>query len=597
MSQAAESGTGADRFRVAHLTTVDLSLRFLVRPQLLAVIEVDGEAVGISAPGPWVAELEQQGIRHVALDDSTRGMSLGRDLRAAWQLWGVLRAENLTVLHTHNPKPGIYGRVLGRLAGVPLVVNTLHGLYATETDGLAKRSIVYALEAVAARFSDIELHQNPEDLEFCRRTGILPRGRGQLLGNGVDLSRFDPSRLGPAARPRIRSELDVADDQVLVGVVGRLVAEKGYPELFEAFRELEESYVLVVIGPEDPDKADSVPAEMVAAARNAGVRFLGMRTDVEDLYAAMDVFVLPSHREGFPRAAMEAAAMGLPVVATDIRGCRQVVDDGINGFLVPVRSPHELARALARIGADSSLRAEMGAASRRIALERFDEEKVVEIVMDAYRNGLRHKGMGHLLPAGRSGGERAPAIREAVRRDARSLANMHHDAISSGFLRRLGRPFLRVLYGALIDWKDGTVLVAEDSDGQVGFVAGVTNVSLFYRDFALRHGWRAIVAALPKLIRPSTLRRAWETFRYGQESDEVEAELLSMAVAPRVRGKGLSQSLGALFLDRLGVGAVRVVVGDGNEVAIGAYRKMGFVDAGDLEVHSQERSKVLVWHR
>jgi hypothetical protein len=135
-------------FKVAHLTTVDLSLRFLVRPQLLAVIDQGGEAVGVSAPGPWVEELEAAGIRHVPLTASTRGMSLWNDLKAMMQLRRVLRDEELTVLHTHNPKPGVYGRILGRLAGVPLVVNTLHGLYATEDDPMAKRAVVYALEAI-----------------------------------------------------------------------------------------------------------------------------------------------------------------------------------------------------------------------------------------------------------------------------------------------------------------------------------------------------------------------------------------------------------------------------------------------------------------
>ena len=177
--------------KVAHLTTVDMSLRYLLLPQLLAVIDAGGESVGISAPGPWVPELEDLGIRHRALESSTRSFSVLADLRAARELWRVLREERPDVLHTHNPKPGLYGRVVGRLARVPIVVNTVHGLYATPDDPWAKRTLVYGLEALAARWSDAELVQNPEDLALLRRLRISPKA--QLLGNGVDLVRFDPA--------------------------------------------------------------------------------------------------------------------------------------------------------------------------------------------------------------------------------------------------------------------------------------------------------------------------------------------------------------------------------------------------------------------
>src|SRR5262245_44816021 len=174
---------------VAHLTTVDLSLRFLLMAQLRGARDVGYDVVGISAPGPWVAELEAEGIRHIPLRSSTRAADPLADLRSARELWGVLRRERPTVLHTHNPKPGLYGRVLGRLAGVPLFVNTIYGLFATHDATRRKRTVVYALEAVASRCSDVELVQNPEDLALLRRLHM--GGHAQLLGNGVDLRRFD----------------------------------------------------------------------------------------------------------------------------------------------------------------------------------------------------------------------------------------------------------------------------------------------------------------------------------------------------------------------------------------------------------------------
>jgi glycosyltransferase involved in cell wall biosynthesis len=167
-------------------------------------------------------------------------------------------------------------------------------------------------------------------------------------------------------------------------MVGRLVAEKGYPELFAAARSLGPGYAVVCVGPDDPSKADALSRDEVAAAVRAGVRFLGQRDDIEVLYRGADVFALPSHREGFPRAAMEAAASGLPVVATDVRGCRQVVDDGVTGALVPLRRPDALAEAVRALGDDPARRAELGEAGRDKACREFDERAVVTRVLDAY---------------------------------------------------------------------------------------------------------------------------------------------------------------------------------------------------------------------
>jgi glycosyltransferase involved in cell wall biosynthesis len=382
----------AERMRVAHLTTVDSSLRFLLFPQLKAVIDEGGTAIGISAPGPWVEGLERDGIRHIALSASTRGIDPVADFKTVWQLWRVLRTERPDVLHTHNPKPGLYGRVLGRVVRVPIVVNTVHGLYATETDRWSKRLVVYLLEAIASRFSDAELMQNPEDLELMRRWRITPRRRSRLLGNGVDLVRFSPDRFTAADRARLRQSLGIDSQDIVVGIVARLVTEKGYLELFDAMRRLGAEYRLLAVGPPDPEKADALPHTALAAAEQSGALFLGQRDDVEALYATMDVFVLPSHREGYPRGPMEAAAMGVPVVATDIRGCRQVVEHEVNGLLVPLRDVGALTDAIRRIAEDPELRSRMGRAGRRIAQERFDERRCVEIVLDTYREVARRKG-------------------------------------------------------------------------------------------------------------------------------------------------------------------------------------------------------------
>ena len=378
---------GRDRPRLVHLTTIDLSLTHLLLPQLIAFRDAGYEVIGVSAPGPHVATLEAAGIRHVALHRSTRAADLRADVATVREFARVCRQLRPDIVHTHNPKPGIYGRIVARLTGVPVVVNTVHGLYALPTDPWPKRAVVYTLERIAASFSHAELLQNPEDLPTLRRLRV-PAVKLRLLGNGVDLSRFDPTGHLAGERAAVRRELGVEDDEVVVGLVGRLVAEKGYREVFEVARRLRSSHPaarVVVAGPADPDKADAITEdELDRAAAEAGVLLLGMRDDVERLYTAFDCYVLASWREGFPRSAMEAAALGLPLVLTDIRGCRQVVEDGVNGRLVPVRDPAALAAAIGELVADGGARQAMGAASRAKALSEFDDRSQVATTLATY---------------------------------------------------------------------------------------------------------------------------------------------------------------------------------------------------------------------
>lgn len=396
--------------RVAHLTTVDSGLRYLLMPQLKAVIDEGGTVAGISAAGPYVEELELAGVEHFALRSSTRGMNPLADLKAARELWHILRREKIDVLHTHNPKPGVYGRIVGRLAGVPVVVNTVHGLYATDSDRLLKRILVYGLEALAARFSDAELVQSAEDCALLTRRHITRLRATRHLGNGVDLVRFDPNRFSDQHRSELRKRLSIREDQIVVGMVGRLVAEKGYLELFEAASLLDDRYVILTAGHEDPSKSDALTPEAVRSAERRGIRFLGMRADIEELYRAMDIFVLPSYREGFPRAAMEAAAMGLPVIATDIRGCREVVSPGLNGLLITPKDAVSLAHAICELGDDPELRATMGQAGRERASEQFDERDVIATVLETYKAIAERKGLNVASPAS----EVEPGIQEAA---------------------------------------------------------------------------------------------------------------------------------------------------------------------------------------
>ena len=376
---------------LAHVTTSDISLELLLGTQLEAFARAGYDVVGISAPGPYAGALAARGVRHIPLAQATRSMAPTRDLAAFAELARVLRRLRPTIVHTHNPKPGIYGRIAGRLTRVPVIVNTVHGLYAQPDDRLVKRVLVYGAERIAATCSHAELIQNPEDVETLARLRV-PRAKLTLLGNGIDLTRFDPTAAGAGEVRAARHELGAQDpSDVVVGLVGRLVREKGYPEVFEAARRLRARAPQVrfaVIGGDDDEKADALSADDRANADAAGVRLLGSRHDVDVLYRGMDLFVLASHREGFPRAAMEAAAMGLPAIVTDIRGCRQVVDHDVTGLLFPARDVDALEAAVLALAQDPDRRRAMSAAALGKARAEFDVQRCIDITLATYRRLL-----------------------------------------------------------------------------------------------------------------------------------------------------------------------------------------------------------------
>ena len=384
------------RPKLVHVTTTDTSIDWLLSPQLAAFADEGFDVTAVSAPGPHLDAIADAGIRHVPLHSFTRRMDPLADLRATRELSRVLADLEPHILHTHNPKPGVIGRVLGRRRGVPVVVNTVHGLYAQPCDSRRRRLAVYGAEAFALRFSDMELVQNIEDLLTLRQLGA-PRSRLLHLGNGIDLGRFSASTATRARGLRLRRSLGIAPDAFVVGIVARLVWEKGYRELLGAIEDLQRagyrSIEFLVVGPHEPGTPDAVDAASLDRMRALGVHVLGSRRDVENVYAAMDCFVLPSHREGVPRSAMEAQAMGLPVIACDIRGSRQVVADGTTGLLVPPRRARAIARAIVGLHDAPGTRRAMAEAAVRRARRHFDQDRVIDLTMGVYRSRLRAAGL------------------------------------------------------------------------------------------------------------------------------------------------------------------------------------------------------------
>ena len=380
-------GPGGRPLRVAHLTTVDMSLSLLLGAELAVDVTAGHETYGISAPGRFVPAVTALGIEHVPLPSLTRSWDPRLDLRATRELVAALRRIRPDVLHTHNPKTGVIGRVAGRLLGGPVVVNTCHGIWASPTDRLRRRLPVYAAEVVASWFSHAELFQNGTDLATL--TPWLRGRKAKVVGNGTDLTRF---RHSPVDRARVRSELGIDDGTVLVGGVGRMVAEKGIREYLAAAEQLGTAYgdrvAFVWVGPDDPDKPDAW------VTSTGAVRFLGERSDMPAVYSALDVFVLPSYREGFSRSAMEAAACRTAMVLSDIRGCREVGEHEVHRLLARPRDAQALAAAVERLMADDVLLARLARAAEQRAHAEFDQRRIAVDSLETYAEVARRRGLG-----------------------------------------------------------------------------------------------------------------------------------------------------------------------------------------------------------
>lgn len=372
--------------KVCQLCAVDFTLQHFILPLAEAIRDKGHDVTCVSADGPGVAFARSRGIRVETVPISRRMFDLGAHVRTYGAFRTLFARERFDLVHTHTPVAAFLARIAAWRAGVPTIAYTAHGFYFHDRMPWWKRRAFITLEWLAGRVTDVLFTQSAEDAETARRHHLArPSAIIEAIGNGVDPGRFAAPDDAAASRAQLRAGLDTPADATVIVMVGRLVAEKGYLELFEAMRTVDA--ILWVAGDRLPsdhaariDQAiDAISADPVLSRR---VRFLGYRTDMPAILHAADLFTLPSHREGMPRSIIEAMMAGLAVVATDIRGSREEVVDGETGILVPVNDAACLARALARLAGDPDYRARLGAAGRRRALAVFDESKVIARQLD-----------------------------------------------------------------------------------------------------------------------------------------------------------------------------------------------------------------------
>lgn len=368
--------------RIAQVTTAAVAIQYLLLNQIRELEKAGYEVTAVCAPGPEVDRLRREGVEvhTVAME---RELSPWRDLQTLFRLIRYFRSQRFDAIITHTPKAGLLGPLAARIAGAPLVIHTVHGFLFHDRMPLLRRGAGLVFEFFTALFANHLFFQSAEDVQIAERLRLKSSDRIFHVGNGIDLSRFTST---DEARANLRKSLGIPDEAFVVGTVSRLVWEKGLREFFAAADQLSRQYpnmLFVVIGRTEPDQRDGLTQEEVDRLKEKPyLRFLGHRDDVHLLYQAMDLFVLASHREGIPRALMEASACSLPVIATDIRGCREVVVDGETGLLFTKKDIKGLVAAIQEIYRQPNEQRRMGSAGRKHIVANFDERLVVGRVLN-----------------------------------------------------------------------------------------------------------------------------------------------------------------------------------------------------------------------
>lgn len=382
--------------KICQLCAVDFTLRNFLLP-LVDRMRLEGwEVVAVCADGPAVSSLREQGYRIETVPIS-RSMNPMAALLALIALVRLFKREKFDVLHAHTPVAALIGRLAAWITGIPLVVYTAHGFYFHDGMPEWKYRIFVALERLAGKWTDLLFTQSEEDAETAVAEKIMPAKRVLPIGNGVDVSRFDPGKLD--ARDGVRQALGIPNDAYVVGFIGRQVREKGIGEFLSAAQSLTQMHPgvwFLLIGERLPsDHAEGVSAEFAAAREKLGQRLVapGLRSDIPELLSAMDLFCLPSWREGMPRTIIEAMMMAKPVVATDIRGSREEVVHEVTGLLVPVHAPKLLATAIERFVDNSAWGRKLGAAGRARALQFYDENKAIGLQLERIEMEARSRGL------------------------------------------------------------------------------------------------------------------------------------------------------------------------------------------------------------
>lgn len=375
--------------KILRITTVPISLNVLLKDQFAYVKKNGFEVITASADGIEVATLvEREGVRHFTIP-FTRVISPWRDFICLWSTIKLIRKEKPDVIHSHTPKAGLIAMMAGKICGVKYRLHTVAGMPLMEATGFSK--FILTITEFLTYWSATHVFPNSLNLEKWIQGNFKSASRklkviGKGSSNGIDTNYFQKSKEVVLLAAEFRETNNISQEAIVLCFVGRLVRDKGIEELVAAFNQLKEpnTYLLLLGDYEDQrEPLNSTTKQEIQS--NERILSVGFQSDIRMYLAVSDVFVFPSYREGFPNALLQACAMGLPCIATNINGNNEIIIPDENGLLIEAKSIEQLRIAIEKLCSDQLLRCKLGANARSSILE-YEQENVWRLLLEEYRS-------------------------------------------------------------------------------------------------------------------------------------------------------------------------------------------------------------------